>query len=246
MRLAADPTTTVRRRPRPRSSSETTTFKDVGGLDAVKQAIHRTIVLPFQRPDLFERYGRKAGGGVLLYGPPGCGKTLLARATAGECGVPFLNVRIEDVLDPWLGVSEKNLHEAFLDARERAPAVLFLDELDALGLRPPQAAGQRRPRARGPAAAGAGLDRLRQLRPARARRDQRAVGRRRRAQAPGPLRPRGLRLTARRPGAAGDPRARARRPPDRQRRPRRSWPSQDAACSAAPTCARSSSARWTP
>jgi transitional endoplasmic reticulum ATPase len=108
------------------------TFADVGGLDEVKKAIHRTIVLPFQRPDLYERYGRRAGGGVMLFGPPGCGKTLLARATAGECGVPFLNVRIEDVLDPMYGVSERRLHEAFVEARERAPCVLFLDELDAL------------------------------------------------------------------------------------------------------------------
>ena len=108
------------------------TFDEVGGLDAVKKAIHRTIVLPFQRPDLYERYGRQAGGGVLLFGPPGCGKTLLARATAGECGVPFLNVRIEDVLDPMYGVSERRLHDAFTEARDRAPCVLFLDELDAM------------------------------------------------------------------------------------------------------------------
>jgi SpoVK/Ycf46/Vps4 family AAA+-type ATPase len=98
----------------------------------VKKAIHRTIVLPFQRPDLYERYGRRAGGGVMLFGPPGCGKTLLARATAGECGVPFLNVRIEDVLDPMYGVSERRLHDAFAEARLSAPCVLFLDELDAL------------------------------------------------------------------------------------------------------------------
>jgi len=111
---------------------EETRFVDVGGLEAVKKAIHRTIVLPFQRPDLYERYGRRAGGGVLLYGPPGCGKTLLARATAGECGVPFLNVRMEDVLDPMYGVSERRLHEAFTDARMRAPCVLFIDELDAI------------------------------------------------------------------------------------------------------------------
>jgi AAA+ superfamily predicted ATPase len=106
-------------------------FADVGGLDGVKKAIHRTIVLPFQRPDLYERYGRRAGGGVMLYGPPGCGKTLLARATAGECGVPFLNLRIEDVLDPMYGVSERRLHEAFSEARGMAPCVLFIDELDA-------------------------------------------------------------------------------------------------------------------
>jgi len=111
---------------------ERVTFEQVGGLDEVKKAIHRTIVLPFQRPDLYERYGRRAGGGVMLFGPPGCGKTLLARATAGECGVPFLNVRMEDVLDPMYGVSERRLHDAFDEARDRAPCVLFLDELDAM------------------------------------------------------------------------------------------------------------------
>jgi SpoVK/Ycf46/Vps4 family AAA+-type ATPase len=118
--------------PRPIPLDDQSTFADVGGLVDVKEAIHRTIILPFQRPDLYERYGRRAGGGVLLYGPPGCGKTLLARATAGECGLPFFNVRIEDVLDPYIGVSEGNLHAAFEAARASAPCVLFLDELDAV------------------------------------------------------------------------------------------------------------------
>jgi ATP-dependent 26S proteasome regulatory subunit len=108
------------------------TFADVGGLEDVKKAIHRTIILPFQRQDLYEKYKRGAGGGVLLFGPPGCGKTLLARATAGECGLPFSNVRIEDILDPFYGVSERNLHDAFVQARRYAPCVLFLDELDAI------------------------------------------------------------------------------------------------------------------
>ena len=114
------------------AAKETTTFDQVGGMDEIKRVIHRMVILPLSRPELYEKYGRKSGGGVMLYGPPGCGKTLLARATAGECGLPFVNVRIEDVMDPYLGVSERNLHAAFERARANAPCVLFLDELDAL------------------------------------------------------------------------------------------------------------------
>jgi transitional endoplasmic reticulum ATPase len=114
------------------TAAETLRFSDVGGLDDIKAAVEKTIILPFHRPELYERYGRRVGGGILLYGPPGVGKTMLARAVAGECRLPFLNVRIEDILDPYFGVSEQNLHQAFVAARAAAPCVLFLDELDAI------------------------------------------------------------------------------------------------------------------
>lgn len=108
-------------------------FADVGGLEAVKKNIALKIIHPLKNPEIYQAYGKKVGGGVLLYGPPGCGKTLLARATAGEIDASFINVGINDVLDMWVGNSEKNLHELFQRARARKPCVLFFDEVDALG-----------------------------------------------------------------------------------------------------------------
>ncbi len=112
---------------------ETVRFDDVGGLDHVKDDIRMKIVLPFHKPDVFKAYGKKHGGGLLLYGPPGCGKTLLARATAGEVGATFINVAISDVLDMWYGESEKKLAALFDNARRQAPTVLFFDEVEAIG-----------------------------------------------------------------------------------------------------------------
>lgn len=111
----------------------TITFADVGGLDALKERLRMDIVLPLQKPELFKAYGKKPGGGVLLYGPPGCGKTHLARAAAGECGVHFQAVEIQSVLDMWLGESEKRIHELFEKARDEAPTILFFDEVEAIG-----------------------------------------------------------------------------------------------------------------
>lgn len=109
------------------------TFADVGGLHAVKNAIHMKIIKPFVSPGLFERFRKKVGGGILLYGPPGCGKTFIAKATAGECRARFIPIHISDILDPYIGVSEQNLREVFSSARANKPSVLFLDEMDALG-----------------------------------------------------------------------------------------------------------------
>jgi transitional endoplasmic reticulum ATPase len=108
-------------------------FADVGGMEPVKEEIRMKIILPLQQPDLFKAYGKKIGGGILLYGPPGCGKTYLARATAGEVKASFLAVGINDVLEMWIGQSEKNLHSIFEQARSHRPCVLFFDEVDALG-----------------------------------------------------------------------------------------------------------------
>jgi len=114
-------------------AQERTTFADIGGLDAVKHQIRRRIITPFLKPSLFERFKRRAGGGILMYGPPGCGKTLLARGTAGECGAKFYNVAITDVLDMYIGESERKLHELFDQARRTSPSVVFFDEIEALG-----------------------------------------------------------------------------------------------------------------
>jgi SpoVK/Ycf46/Vps4 family AAA+-type ATPase len=108
-------------------------FADIGGLDELKEKIRLRILYPLKRPDLYQAFGKKVGGGLLFYGPPGCGKTFLARATAGEAGIHFVAVGIEEVLDMWLGQSEKRLHELFETARANAPAILFFDEVDALG-----------------------------------------------------------------------------------------------------------------
>ena len=108
-------------------------FQDVGGMETVKEEVRLKIIYPLTHAEIYKAYGKAIGGGMLMYGPPGCGKTHLARATAGEIQASFLSVGINDVLDMWIGNSERNLHELFEQARRNAPCVLFFDEVDALG-----------------------------------------------------------------------------------------------------------------
>jgi len=117
-------------------------FRDVAGMADLKKSLRLQIIEPFLRPGLFQRFRKQAGGGVLLYGPPGCGKTLMARAIASECGATFLSVDISDVLNLWLGESERNLAALFDKARANRPSVLFFDELDALAFSRAKAASE--------------------------------------------------------------------------------------------------------
>jgi len=114
---------------------ERTTIRlaDVGGMPEVKRRLELAFLGPLRNPQLRKLYGKNLRGGLLLYGAPGCGKTFLARAVAGEMGAAFISLAIVDVLEMWIGNSERNLHQLFEAARRSAPCVLFLDEIDALG-----------------------------------------------------------------------------------------------------------------
>ena len=108
---------------------------DIGGMDQVKQRIHASFLDPLRNPEIAARFGKTMRGGLLLWGPPGCGKTFIARALAGELGASFYVIGLNDVLEMWIGKSEHNLHEVFERARRNKPCVLFFDELDSIGQR---------------------------------------------------------------------------------------------------------------
>jgi len=107
-------------------------YQDIGGLGAEIERIRDVIVLPFQESKLFEQIKLEAPRGVLLYGPPGCGKTLLVKAVAAENDMTFFNVSIADVLSKWVGESERIIKEIFRQAHERRPSIIFFDEIEAL------------------------------------------------------------------------------------------------------------------
>jgi AAA+ superfamily predicted ATPase len=106
---------------------------DVAGMAEVKARLEAAFLAPMRNPELRKLYGKSLRGGLLLYGPPGCGKTFIARAVAGELGARFMAVSFADVVDMYVGSSERNIHEIFETARENSPCVVFLDEVDAIG-----------------------------------------------------------------------------------------------------------------
>lgn len=111
------------------------TLADVGGMEHVKSRLNASLLAPMRNPGLRALFGKTLRGGLLLYGPPGCGKTFLARAVAGELGAGFISVSIAEILDPFFGASEQRVHQLFLQAQRMAPCVIFIDELDTLGQR---------------------------------------------------------------------------------------------------------------
>jgi transitional endoplasmic reticulum ATPase len=107
-------------------------WDDIGGLEVVKQELKEAVEWPIKSPEIFERLGIKPPKGILLYGPPGCGKTLLARAVATESEANFITIKGPEVFSKWVGESEKAIREVFRKARMAAPSVIFFDELDSL------------------------------------------------------------------------------------------------------------------
>merc|ERR1711920_485733 len=108
------------------------TWDDIGGLEEVKKHLNEMILYPVEHPEKFQKFGMKPSKGVLFYGPPGCGKTLLAKAVANECSANFISVKGPELLTMWFGESEGNVRELFDKARGAAPCVLFFDELDSI------------------------------------------------------------------------------------------------------------------
>jgi len=107
-------------------------FNDIGGLDNVKEEMKKAIIYPFTHKKLYEYYNQKSGGGVLLYGPPGCGKTMMAKAAANECNANFINVETSTIMSKWVGESEKSIKQIFTVDRECEKAIVFFDEFDAV------------------------------------------------------------------------------------------------------------------
>lgn len=119
----------------------TMNFNDVAGMEKMKEEIREAVIYPMAKPELARKYGKLGGGGIIMYGPPGCGKTYIVKAAAGECEAAFINAKLSDLLDMYVGNTEKNIHKVFETARKNTPCILFFDEIDAIGGRRDQQEG---------------------------------------------------------------------------------------------------------
>ena len=119
----------------------TTTWEDIGGLEDVKRELKEMVQYPVEYPEMFEKYGMDPTRGVLFYGPPGCGKTLMAKAVANECQSNFISIKGPELLTMWFGESEANVRDVFEKARSAAPCILFFDELDSIARSRAQSTG---------------------------------------------------------------------------------------------------------
>merc|ERR1712157_600506 len=107
-------------------------WDDIGGLEDTKRSLQETILYPIDYPEIYAKYGQSPSRGCLLWGPPGCGKTLLAKAIASECAANFISIKGPELLTMWFGESEANVRDIFDKARNASPCILFFDELDAI------------------------------------------------------------------------------------------------------------------
>jgi transitional endoplasmic reticulum ATPase len=142
--VVIDPSTAIRFAIKEAQSKRAAvTYEDIGGLRREVRRIREMIELPLRFPEVFERLGIDPPKGVLLHGPPGCGKTLIARAVAHETSARFFHVNGPEIIDQWYGSSEAHLRRIFEDARRRAPAIIFLDEIDAIAPKREELSGER-------------------------------------------------------------------------------------------------------
>merc|ERR1712190_497762 len=107
-------------------------WQDIGGLESTKKSMIEMVQYPIEYPEIYAKYGQSPSRGCLLWGPPGCGKTLLAKAIASECAANFISIKGPELLTMWFGESEANVRDVFDKARSAAPCVLFFDELDSI------------------------------------------------------------------------------------------------------------------
>jgi len=116
-----------------KTKTSSITFNDIGGLEDLKKEIRLRIIEPLKNPEVFKRFGKRIGGGIIMYGPPGCGKSLIAEATANEANATFFHVKASDLKSKYVGETEQNIAKLFEEAREKSPSIIFFDEFEVLG-----------------------------------------------------------------------------------------------------------------